>query len=165
MPTYFADEDGNYMPEKATARARLVVLSDELSPDELTEMLGMAPDKSWRIGEPTTGGRQFRHHGWELHSHIPRDRPAEEQLSDLLERLAPIAPAVASLASNPAVFSARLWLVRHGENWNPGLSLSVESIRQIDALGVGLEIDIYISEAGRHDLPDVGRPAPPQLPH
>jgi hypothetical protein len=165
MPTYFANEDGNYTPEKASALARLVVLSDQLSPEELTELLGLAPDKSWRLGELTTGGRPYRHHGWELDSRLPQDRPAEEQLSDVLERLAPIAPAVGSLANNPAVFRARLWLVRHGENGNPGLSLSLESIRQIDALGVGLEIDMYISEAGKQDLPDLGRPAPPQLPH
>jgi hypothetical protein len=82
-------------------------------------------------------------------------------LTDLLERLAPIAPAVTSLANNPAVFSVRLSLVRHGENWNPGLSLSLQAIRQMDSLGVGLEIDIYVSEAGKQDLPDVGRPAPP----
>ena len=165
MPTYFADEDGNYTPEKASARARLVVLSDELSPEELTELLGMAPDVSWRMGEPGRGGRPHPHHGWELESRLRQDRPPEEQLTDLLERLAPIAPAIASLANNPAVFGARLWLVRHGENWNPGVSLSVESIRQVDALGLGLEIDIYVSEAGKQDLPDLGPPAPPQLPH
>ncbi|HEV8252447.1 MAG TPA: DUF4279 domain-containing protein [Candidatus Limnocylindria bacterium] len=161
MPTYFADEDGTYTPEKVSARARLVVLSDELLPEELTELLGMAPDKSWRSGEPTTGGRPYRHSGWELASRLPPDRPPEDQLTDLLERLAPIAPAVTSLANNPAVFSVRLSLVRHGENWNPGLSLSLQAIRQMDSLGVGLEIDIYVSEAGKQDLPDVGRPAPP----
>jgi hypothetical protein len=165
MPTYFADEDGNYAPERVSARARLVVLSDELSPEELTELLGMAPDKSWRLGELTTGGRPHRHHGWELDSRLAQDRAAEEQLSDLLERLAPIAPAVASIAKNPAVFRTRLWLVRHGDNWNPGFSFSLEAIRQIDSLGVGLEIDIYVSEAGKQDLPDLGPPTSPKLPH
>ena len=165
MPTYFADEDGNYTPEKVSARARLVVLSDELTPEEMTALLGMAPDTSWRMGELTTGGRPYRHHGWQLDSRLTKDRPAEEQLSDLLERLAPIAPAVSSIANNPATFRARLWLVRDGDNWNPGLSLSPVSVRQIDALGVGLEIDIYVSEAGKQDLPDLGPPPPPQLPH
>jgi hypothetical protein len=36
MPTYITDEDGNYTPEKVSARARLVVLSDDLSPEETT---------------------------------------------------------------------------------------------------------------------------------
>jgi hypothetical protein len=165
MPTYFTDPDGNYTPERVSARARLVFLSDELSPDDLTRLLGLASDKSWRLGELSSYGRPHPHHGWELASRLPEDRPAEEQLTDLLERLAPIAPAVASLAKNPAVFQARLWLVRHGENWNPGLSLSLESIRHVDALGLGLDIDIYVGEAGKKDLPDLGQPAPPQLPH
>ena len=165
MPTYLADEHGNYTPESVRAEARLVVLSDELSPEEMTNRLGMAPDTSWRRGESNRGGRPYEHHGWELHSRLAEETAPEEHLTDLLERLAPIAETVAALATDPAVFRARLWLVRVGQNWNPGLSLSVETIRRVDVLGIGLEIDIYISGAGEHALRELGGPGQIQISH
>jgi hypothetical protein len=57
-----------------------------------------------------------------------------------------------------------LWVVRYGDNRNPGLSFSVESISQLDGLGLGLECDIYVDEAANH-VAVIGRATPPQLPH
>lgn len=165
MSTDLADEHGNHPPENVRAEARLVVLSDELSPEEMTKRLGMAPDTSWRRGESNRGGRPHEHHGWEMHSRLAEDKAPEEHLIDLLERLAPIAESVASLATDPAVFRARLWLVRVGQNWNPGLSLSVEAIRRVDVLGIGLEIDIYVSDTAQHALREGGGPGQPQISH
>lgn len=100
-----------------------------------------------------------------MHSRLAEDKAPEEHLIDLLERLAPIAESVASLATDPAVFRARLWLVRVGQNWNPGLSLSVEAIRRVDVLGIGLEIDIYVSDTAQHALREGGGPGQPQISH
>jgi uncharacterized protein DUF4279 len=165
MPIYLTDEDGNYTPEQVRARARLVVLSDELTPDAITEKLGIVPDSSWRKGESAPTGRPALHHGWELASRLSEDRPVEDHLADVLARTAPVAGAIAAITTDPDVLSVRFWLVRHGQNWNPGLSISSDAIRLLGDLGTGVEIDIYVEEEDPNKLPDAARPAPPQLAH
>jgi hypothetical protein len=165
MPVYITDEHGNYTPERVRARARLTVLSDDLHPEELTRRMGIDPDRSWRKGDLTRARRPQPHHGWELTSRLSDDRPVEDHLADVLERTAPIAGSVAAMARDPAVHSVRLMLSRSGDNWNPGLTISPEAIRQLDGLGIGVDIDIYVLPEDVNTLPEAPRPASPQLPH
>jgi hypothetical protein len=165
MPTYFTDEDGNYAAERTRSRASVVFLSNELKPAQVTERLGLSPDRSWLQGDTRPGGQRQPHHGWMIESRIREDRPPEEHIADLIERLARFAPGLAELARDPAIVSAQFRLYRHGENWNPGLSLSPELIRGLDALGLGFDADLYVSTDEIAPLPNVHSGRPPKHPH
>jgi len=162
MPTYLTDEAGKYVPERVRSRARLVVLSDSLEPTKLAERLGLAPDESWLRGDRRHGGGQHLHHGFAIESRLPEVRSPEDHLADLVERLGPAALRVSALADDPEVHSARVWVSRHGENWNPGFSLTARLVRSLDALSLGLDIDVYVvSDAdSSSDDPDL-RPSAP----
>jgi hypothetical protein len=65
----------------------------------------------------------------------------------LLARLAPAVVSLRKLTSQPGV-DAKLWLVEHIENWNPGVSLSPDELASLARIGVELAIDIYVYEPG-----------------
>ncbi len=144
MPTYFAREDGSHTPERARSRAHLVVLSDELMPDVLASRIGIVADQAWERGGRSVGTSPQAHHGLSFESRISEERGPDEHLADLVERLRPVAAQIAELGRDPAIFSVRVWISHHGQNWNPGLSLTKDLIQGLESLGVGLDIDIYV---------------------
>ena len=130
----------------------LVILSDELRPDDISRMLGLDPDTAGIRGEPMRGARPYPHHTWRLESWLPKDTNPEEHVDRLLDRLDASTASIASLAADPRIHSIRLWLSMHIDNANPGLSLPDPLIHRIARLGTGLEIDIYVDVA--YDLVD-----------
>ena len=165
MPTYFTREDGSYVPERARSRASLVVLSDELMSDVLTSRLGIPPDQAWQRGQRSPGASPHVHHGVAFESGISEERAPNEHIADLVERLRPIAAQIAELARDPAILSVRFWVSHHGQNWNPGLSLTTDLIRGLESLGVGLEIDFYVVPDDVDPLAEGHRAEPARQPH
>lgn len=144
MPTYFADDRGRYVPERAASHAQLTVVSDVLDAEAITRRLGISPDESWARGA-VNHGRTQKHHGWSVRSRVPAASAAEDHLTDVLRRLEPAAAKIRELARDPDVESVRCWIMRRGDNWNPGLSFTRELVASLNDLGVGLEIDIYVA--------------------
>lgn len=153
MPVVLANEDGSYSEPHKRSHASLVVLSDEMSPDEISTELGFAPDQWALQGEfeshpPGTErfrrSRPYPHNTWTLQSRLDESAEPEMHLADVIERIGDRAQRVADLAANPRVHSARLWLALHINNENPGISLSGVLIRDLAVLTTGIEIDIYV---------------------
>jgi hypothetical protein len=152
MPIFLSDENGNHQPARTDSGAELVVLSDDLTPSEVGTELGLVADCWWLRGEFVSHpqeerwhrSRPYPHNGWTLASRLPKSEPAEKHLADLLERIGPHARRVSELASDPRIVSARLWLVHHTDNENPGFSLSDWLLKRVVALGVGLDADVYV---------------------
>lgn len=150
MPTYLQSDIDTYTPANSQTRVRLTLLSESLSPDEISERLGLAADRSWRLGERRGRSRvNQRYHGWQLDSKLPADASTEEHLDELLSRLTPRARALQRLtADRGAVVSARLWISHHIDNWNPGIEILPRHLALIARLGVSLALDIYVYEPG-----------------
>lgn len=146
MPIVMANDDGSYVEPRKTSSARLVILSDELVPDEITGLVGLQPDMAAKRGELMRGPRRFPHHSWNLESGLPETANPEEHLDALLGRLEPAAPAISALMADPRIHSVRLWLGLHIDNANPGLSLSNAHIRGLALIGTGVEIDVYVHD-------------------
>jgi hypothetical protein len=148
VPTYFMSEKGTYIPANRKAHAHLTILSEELPAAEISRVLGIEPDKSWRRGERLhkSSPRQKRH-GWELGSGLSDDASVNDHLGAMLGRLAPAVESLHELTSEPGV-TAMLWLVEHIENWNPGLTISSDELESLARTGVELAIDIYVYGPG-----------------
>ena len=152
VPIILQRGDGSYPEPCTSSRARLTVLSEGISPDEISAELNLAPDRWWLRGEfgshPTEGRRRRPNpfNGWELASRLPESAPPEAHLLDLVERIGSAAPRVARLVANPAVHSVIVRLGHHTDNWNPGIELSDSLMRKLIALGTGVFFDIYAVE-------------------
>lgn len=140
MPTWFTDPE-TFVPPPARSSATLVVLSEFLSASALTGMLGAPADDHWERGDLPHARGRFA--GYKLGSRLAPTASPGDHLTDLLVRLMPIQPRLRALVDDDRV-SVRLWIGHHIPNWNPGLSLSAEQVRMLDALGTGLELDIYV---------------------
>ena len=127
MPIFLANEDGSYTPAQTNSSARLVVLSDDLPPDEIGEALGLTPDRWWLRGEFDSHPRDERwrrsrphpFNGWEVGSRLPKDAPPDEHLLDLLDRIGSANHRVAGLVVHPRIHSVRVWLGHFTDNENP----------------------------------------------
>ena len=144
MPIVLAGEDGSYVEPHKTASARLVILSGELDPDEISGLVGLSPDRSAMRGDQMRGPRRYPYHSWQLESGLSETANPEDHLDALLERLAPAASAIGTLVVHPQIHSVRVWLGLHIDNANPGLSLSDSHIRRLALIGTGVEIDVYV---------------------
>lgn len=151
MPILLQKDDGSYQEPRTSSSARLVVLSEAMSPDEVTAELKLAPDRWWIRGEFVsypTGDRRRRSrpnpfNGWEFGSRLPESSPPEAHLLDLVTRIGSSAPRVARLVTNAAIKSVQLRLVHQSDNINPGMSLDDSLLKQVVALGTGIELEVY----------------------
>jgi len=151
MPTYFSSSRGTYVPANSSTRVHLTLLSETLSPAEISMRLGVKGDQQWKQGSSIRKGSRARHkfNGWAMESAAAPEAPVAEHVNDLLTRLTPRADRLRDLITDgTALLSAKLWIAHHLENWNPGFDLSPRQLSEIASLGVELCVDIYVYETG-----------------
>jgi len=145
MPTWFVDDPKqDFTPPPARSSASLVILSEDLSGEELTDLVGLPPQERWDRGDHSYAPGRFA--GYKLGSRLAESATPEEHLTDLLDQIEPVTARVQALVGDARIASVRVWLGHHIPNWNPGLSLSAGHLMRLDKLGAGLEIDIYVTE-------------------
>ena len=136
------------------ASVSLCLYGDDLDPDALTRLLGLAPTHSPRKGEPRKkpGLPPFPQGAW-IHKVERRTGPGAVDLAlgCLLDQL-PADPALwAALAERHEV---RLSLSVSFEGWNKGFTLGPRTLQRVAALGVRLDVDLYASD---HYPPELDR--------
>jgi uncharacterized protein DUF4279 len=149
MPIYFQeDPDKPFVPARTRSRASLIVLSADLSPSEITELIGIPPDEAHTKGAPQTPQSSYgwKYHSWQVHSRSHEMTPPEDHLASLLERVEPFAERIAALARSGQVEPLRVWISHHIENYNPGLSIDPGLLARVAQLGASLDLDIYAEE-------------------
>ncbi|MGI8860108.1 MAG: DUF4279 domain-containing protein [Rubrobacteraceae bacterium] len=131
------------------AYARLRIISDVLSPEEISRLVGMEPDRSWRKGETGYMGRRNstmpdvieKNSGWVVYSRLSRSELVETQVEELLERVRPYAGRIRTLSkSSDVVLSCAIYA---HEEWNLELYVGNHLIHAIGALGADFWIDTY----------------------
>ena len=146
-----ANEDGTFVPARTSSSARLVVLSVERTPDEITAHLGLTPDRWALAGEFGSHPQDPRwrpsrpnpYNVWELESRLTADASPDAHLVDVLDLIGDAADKVADLTADTRIHSVRLWLGHHSDNVNPGFSLNADLMNRLGRLGTGLEVDVY----------------------
>jgi hypothetical protein len=165
VPTYFTRGDGPFVVANQTAGASLTIHSQSVPAAEITRLLGVDPDRTWRrgdrMGRSASSQHRYLTHGWTVSSGIGEEASVNRHLAALMDRLAPAADELPTLLREQGV-NAKLWLVEHIENWNPGLSLSPSELAAVAHLGVELAVDIYVYEPGELGPVRIrGRASPP----
>jgi hypothetical protein len=130
------------VPFQQKISTSLTILSSQLSPEELQTLIGLAPDRSWHLGDPIgRSGRAFQpFSGWSIRDAPSEDLPASH-LSGMLDRVASVKENIAIAARDPRVHSVALWLWSQGRTF--GMDLPAARLAEIAAMGATLKIDVY----------------------
>jgi Domain of unknown function (DUF4279) len=135
-----------------SAKASLCIHGEDLDPDEITRILGLAPTHSHRRGDrrrPKSPPAPMGFWGYEVDS-ADLDQaadatraPADLSLGRLLDRL-PSDPALwAGLAQQ---YQMRIFFCIAFEGYNKGFGLSAGNIQRAAVLGVPLDFDLYADD-------------------
>jgi hypothetical protein len=127
------------------ASASLCVYGEELDPEEITRILGVAPTRSHRRGDRLSPeGPPFRTGAWlcEVKSAAVPD-PPDEALGRLLDRL-PSDPTFWRRLTQQ--YEIRIFFRIGFEGWNKGFTLSAGNIQRAAVLGVRLDFDLYVAQ-------------------
>ena len=135
----------------------LAVYSTSLSSEELTERVGIQPDRSWNRGDRLTARRTHTRSCVQYDSGLPREARADEQISALLARLAPAAPRIAAIAGDPTCEAQiRVGYFINGPQWQGrgdqrvlrglGVFLNSAQIELLHEMGAGFEVDIFVGD-------------------
>ncbi len=134
------------------------IASDIVTADEITALLGIQPDRRAVRGSRQTEPRVVPvEHSWELV--CERHGRIDEQITDVLSRIEPVASHVRTLTSRGDV-GAGLMMVRYfddpeGEYGAMGWCLSLEQVALLAAMGANIQADEYAGDFTAHGA---GRP-------
>jgi len=120
---------------------RLKIISNRQTPEQITDTVGLACDKFWRIGDKR--GKTIiveKNNGWVLNSSLPKSASLEAHIESLLERLSPFATKIHMFAEHDVVeFSCVIYAANP-----PALNFSKEVVQNISLLGASLDVDLFL---------------------
>ncbi len=120
---------------------RLKITSVHITPEEITEKLGISCDNSWRLGDKRKKTIiEEKENGWVLDSGLSRSASLENHIDVLLKRLSPHAVTIRLLSQKSKV---ELSCVCYAAT-PPALNFSSGIIKRLDELGASLDIDLYL---------------------
>jgi hypothetical protein len=126
------------------SRASLRVFSVQMTAEEIATTLGIEADRSHHLNDPVSprglpyGGR--KHHAFLLDSSLPKDRPLEEHLECLLDRIEPAIDRIRSLGDR---VEADLFCGFSFKNGQGGLSLSPTLLDRLARTGLNVGLCPY----------------------
>ena len=135
------------------------IASQTMTADQVTEMVGIEPDRVTVCGSKSTAPRVVPvEHSWALV--CDRQGPIDEQVTDVLNRIEPAATIVRSLVDEGQV-QAGLMMIRYfgdadGGYDAMGWSLTPEQIALLAAIGADIQSDEYLDNAEPSSYEAVG---------
>lgn len=126
--------------------ASLRVFGENLNPDDVTAMLGVAPTSACRKGDVTrrkVTTRAEPRGKWLLGIEHRTGTTLEAVINELLDRMTDDLGVWADLTTR---FQADLFCGLHMEQWNRGLDFSPHTLKRIADRSLRLGLDIYYVE-------------------
>ena len=133
-PASLADGPDHYAYVTVTGEGRLA---------DLTDWIGLPPDEGWDRDDLRTRGQIARPYGfsrWSLFSGRPRGAPVEDHVSAVLDRLAPVESAFASLGPE---CKKSIAVTGSFEDANAMISISVGTHRRAAGFCLDYDFDFY----------------------
>jgi len=135
---------------EAAVRIFLLVKSDTLNPDEITERIGLKPAAAHARGETLHKGLPpLAYTLWRFEPHKSLPEELGRKLDLLLDQLNGTAPRIAGLAKESHI---AINVCYEGcKEWLGGWTAPAHTLQRIAAFGVDLEVDLFASGP---DLPE-----------
>ncbi|HEX5139989.1 MAG TPA: DUF4279 domain-containing protein [Dehalococcoidia bacterium] len=126
-----------------SSRVTICFYGDDLEPDELTRLLGMAPTHAHRPGDPVLSTRfrnTYKKGAWILDLDDVEGADPEDAIIQLLQWLPVDDPIWLELT---AAFDVRIGLSLVLKDWTRGFSLGAATLERLGALGLRLDVEIW----------------------
>lgn len=146
---------GGRRPMNPRVSATLVVLSEDLQHDQVTQVLGAEPTTTWRKGDLVSARTTHRRQrdGWAMAAREPDSADLEAHVRAVLDRLQP-REGFQPPPSWAVLVSCVVWI----GDWAPPVFLSRAVVARLAALGAALDVDIYPGDLGSEAAPDAQPP-------
>ena len=121
---------------------RLKILSDTVTPEDISETLGLTPSHSWRKGESDRKKASLnmaKWNGWIYDSGCHSDIPLEDQVAALLHALESMQNSVRQISD---VCDVAVSVVAYS-NPHKSIFLSKKQVALIAALGAHFDFEMY----------------------
>jgi hypothetical protein len=129
-------------PELSVA---LVIRSRDLQPDAVTTQLAIQPTRAWRAGERRGSTRVVeRDNGWILRTPARPALEFDDLVSEVLSEIEPRKSELLELAKHPYT-TIRLSCVANFTSIVPAVYFENDLLRRISALGVDLDVDLFLA--------------------
>jgi len=125
-------------------------LQGSFDPDDITDMLGIPPDRTWREGEARWPLLRWETSGWSLVVGPEQSVDLEAQLKSMLDTIEPIQDRVRAVRDRYQA-EAGVFCSADVVDQTPAIILGAETIRRLARLGLDLDIDILLTEADRDE--------------
>jgi hypothetical protein len=124
----------------------LSIYGDDLDPDEITEILGVEPDLSYRKDDERPRGSQYyKTGGWELKSGevlLSDDGTGEDEFEKWVQSL-PVETAAWGVLQKR--YAVRVRLVGYTDQWNADFTISPTAILELGKRGLPLTVEPFLS--------------------
>jgi hypothetical protein len=120
----------------------LFVRRFDCSPDDITELLGIAPTKTWRVGEKIyeTGTITRKDNGWQLGPiRKSRSESVESQVTALMGTVGSAAERFSRLPPESAVVLFCAVYMTSA----PAVGFTAEQVAFLSRIGAAIEFDLY----------------------
>lgn len=139
---------------EAASSASLRFTSESITPEMITEQIGLEPTKSWRMGESRRHGNgTYSFHSWEFRATQYLSGDFDRKFSQLLDALEPFSEKIANLlAESGESIGGCINVFYEGyatQMW--GLHITKPDLLRLSRLGVDVDVDLYASGP---DLPE-----------
>jgi hypothetical protein len=131
----------------------LVIRSSVLTPEELADAIGLAPDRLWGKGQARNHtGRPHEASGVAFGSGLPENAHPQEQMDALIRRLEPYGEKIAVLARRVNAESdlrgkpVCIHFACTPTGGMPGYFFAAPVIRFLSEIGASLAVSLYITE-------------------
>ncbi len=120
---------------------RLVVSSKSLSSDTIANLSGIKFDRKWKEGDKVPIGQvRYKENGCLLESGLSQDRPLEEQLERLFQRIDQHFDGLRRLAKDCTV---EVVCIVYFYTANTSLRISAADIDRFSRIGAAIVFDLY----------------------
>lgn len=127
---------------------RIKILSDTLTPEEISNRLGRKPDRAWDKGteDPMVARNMAKFNAWIMNSGESRETAIEDQIATLLAKLKPLSKEILDISAEAIVdFSCVVY-----SDTEPPIYVDNKTLTAIASLGANLDVDLYFQSSRAH---------------
>ena len=125
-----------------------IIVGMNVTPDEITQAIGIAPTKTWRFGEPdqnTFARRKHKDNGGCISTSYHQDVDLEKYARQLLEVLLPKSELITTFCRENGL-ACELSFAAYVTEETPTTVLSKELIKDLAKWNASLDLDIILTE-------------------
>lgn len=131
------------MEQPFVIKLRFNIYGFNCHPDEITNLIGIQPDHTWRLGDPVVPGviKLHEENGWRVQSALSKEvKELDSHWADIKNRLLIIKDAKKLLPENTHL---ELSVIVKSYQYFPEVHFEIDQISLLADLDAEIDIDIY----------------------